>query len=148
MAELGRAQESRRYVLDNYVVLPYQLRRLVLTILSADQIDADQVSQALRWGVQVRTNMAAATQETRDIIRTEYADFTDQQLADVMAAISSTWADVQTWMFANYPRSANGYLEGYEWTAADAEPVPRVVTPLPAGLVTRLEAYRDAFITA
>lgn len=148
MPEFGRAQDSRRYVLDNFVFLPLQLKALVQQVLAADSINADQVAQALRWGVQVRTNMAAATQATRDIIRDEYAGFTDQQLADVMAAISTTWGAVQTWLFANYPRSADGYLEGYQWSAADAEPAPRTVTPLPAPLVTRLEAFRDAFATA
>ncbi len=149
MAEFGRAQNSRRYVIDNYVFLPLQLKALVEQVLSADSVDADQVQKMLRWGVQVRTNMAGATQDQRDIIRDEYAGFaTDQALAGVMAAISTAWGSVQDWLFANYPRSGNGYLEGYEWTAASAEPTPRVVTPLPGAFKTRLEAFRDAFTTA
>lgn len=147
--EFGRDQDGSTYLRDKFVFLPRQLRLRVQKALTADSLGADDVSLWLRWGVQIRNNMTelAGDSAARDAVRTLYPGYsgTDQQMIDKATAIGNAWGAVQTRMFNIYPRSANGYLEGYLWSSADVEPQPRTVSPIPTNLRNDLQAFVDAF---
>lgn len=149
MAEIGRTQDTLAYELNNSIFIAIELKQQVAAALSADTMNADDVSRWLRWGKLIRDTLPNLSARAIAWVQDQYKLSTVQEVTDTATAISNAWGAVQTRIFNSYPRSANGYLEGYLWTVATDEPVARSVTlsAIP-NLAADLQAFVDAFTTA